>query len=297
MKYIFWNIGDKDDAAIGKALAALIEYQNPDVLLLAESNVSDMFIWENSQMKLVHEIEKQVFSLRKKMKLYTKKTQNFIITPASSYGNGEILTCLIESDEKFYLLFGCHFVSKVFVKDEIKRLSKFSGYRNFIESTEDYYEKLFFKTNKILEGSIVFGDFNENPFETPFLVLSGLLSLDIKESFPRKLSKVKFFINPTMSLLGNYTFSNSGKHIAPGTFYYDNKDLEIPSEFFWNAIDGMFFRPSLKNAFEGGEPLEVISEICDKDDKVLHKLFDYERYQINVDIYSDHLPIKFSFKI
>jgi hypothetical protein len=238
--------------------------------------------------------------MNKRLRLYSSLNTHKI-KPVSEYGEGEILVCGIESSngiqEANYLLFGCHFVSKATLSDPDKRLKRFTKYREFIETTEKDYTTPPKGITKNYKGSIVFGDFNTNPFEKAFTDSWGLFALDIELPVPKKLNKMKYFINPTLSLLGNFGYNNKGISSAPGTYYFEKKDLEIPTEHFWNAIDGMFFRPELQSLYNKNEPLEIISMIVDKNGITKHTLFDFTTRIIDNDKYSDHLPIKFYFNL
>ena len=289
MKFVFWNIKDNDETKIGNVLTDLINDQKADILLLAETKFSDSYIDQNMDLKFIHSVDKSCIKKTKQLKLYAKKGIN--VTPHSSYGNGDILCCELEVNSKYYLLFGCHFPSKSSLTDEDKRSTKFSKFNEFIETTEkDFQDPKVGK--KTLEGSIVFGDFNVNPFEKCFNHISGLMALDVKEK-PRNRFKHKYFINPTMSLIGNFRLNKNGVPNAPGSYFYSKKDVEIPSEFFWNVLDGMFFRPRLLNLYNENKPLEIITQVI-KNDKPIHTLYEPKKGEI---FFSDHLPIKFNFNI
>ncbi len=300
MKFLFWNIIGKDESTIGKAIKDIVKQEKPDILLLSESNVTDAFILKNCKMNFIHGIAKTSFGLNKKLRLYSN-SKTHKITVITEYGDGEILVCGIEitngSTIENYLIFGCHFVSKSTIKDEGKRLKRIIKYREFIETTERDYTNPPIGSPKNFKGSIVFGDFNTNPFELAFTDSSGLFALNIRNPVPLKLNKVKYFINPSLSVLGNFCFNKNGNLAAPGTYFYNKKDLAISGEHYWNLLDGMFFRPELHDAYEKGEPLEIITEIEIKKGVSKHQLFDFNIQRIDEVNYSDHLPIKFTFKI
>lgn len=300
MKFLFWNIADKDDASIGNTIIDIIKQEAPDVLLLSESNVTDAFILKNCNMNFIHGIAKTSFGLNKRLRLYSS-SKTHRITFVTEYGDGEILVCGLEITNgtviENYLLFGCHFVSKSTIKDEGKRLKRIVKYREFIETTEKDYAKPPIGNAKNFKGSIVFGDFNTNPFELAFIDSTGLFALDVRKPVPKKLNKFKYFINPSLSLLGNFCYNKRGKQAAPGTYFFNDKDIEVSGEHYWNLLDGMFFRPELNDAYENGEPLEVITEIKRKKGVPKHQLFDFKTHRIDEANYSDHLPIKFKFKL
>jgi hypothetical protein len=61
MKFIFWNICDKDDTGIGSAIKDLVKEQNPDVLLLAETNVSDKYIFDECGLEFL--VQRSIYIL------------------------------------------------------------------------------------------------------------------------------------------------------------------------------------------------------------------------------------------
>jgi hypothetical protein len=294
MKFIFWNIVDND--TIGETIGDLIKHEKPDLLLLAETKLDDTFIMTHG-MKYICGIEKTSFGINKKMRLYSR---NIKIIPVSSHGDGEIMTCSIEIDtqgiKEHYLIFGCHMVSKSTIKNAQLRLKRFIKYREYIETTEKEFTSPPRGEIKNFKGSIVFGDFNTNPFETAFTDSLGLLALDVRSPLPKKLKNVSFFINPMFSLIGNFNFNREGKQAAPGTFFH-KKNIEDTDEHFWNILDGMIFRPSIETKYDLENPLEVITSIKDEFGNIIHYLFDYSNHRIDAIKYSDHLPIKFNFKI
>ncbi len=294
MKFIFWNIRDSDEQQMHEVIENLIASEKPHVILLAETNISDAFM-ESYGFNFVHGSRKNVLGLKKNLKIYSTQ-KDFILTPHSRY-KGELLACELEINNKFYLVFGCHLVSKLTIDDEDKRLERAYKHRQFIEDNENEFGKVEENTKKVLSGSIVFGDFNLNPFEKSMNHHQwGLFAIDIRPPVPDSLNGTKYFINPTLSIMSSFGRKKDGSISAPGTYWFDKKDIQIPKDYYWNAIDGMFFRPDLFTSYNEEEPLEVITEVCDNTGAIQHNLFDFNSNQINNN-YSDHLPIKFTFNL
>jgi hypothetical protein len=187
-------------------------------------------------------------------------------------------------------------MSKTNIKSPDDQYKRAMEYRKFINSTEDDFTKLPSGAARKVEGTILFGDLNINPFERPLVDDEALFAIDLKKRPVRKLVGMRYFINPTFSIFGHYGRKKNGQPAAPGT-YYLNKNHRRSDEFFWNCLDGMLFRPELIPLYEQGEPLEIITEIRDGTGKVKHDFFDFTTMKINKDKYSDHLPIKFTFKL
>ncbi len=295
IKILFWNIRDNDDTAIGKILLDLIEVEKPNIVLLAESNVSDKYLQDNTKLILIDGVTKKSFGLNKHLKLYADKA-GYDIASVTPYGDGEMLAFGIDVSGVSYLMFACHFASKSSLKDDDKRIRRYAKYKDFVNTSERDYQYPPLGNPKKFKGSFLVGDFNINPFEKPINHVDGLFAIDLRITAVKKLKKLNYFLNPMLSTLGNYGYRNSGKPSAPGTFFYSNKDIEIPSEYFWNMMDGMFFRPSLLDCYEKGQPLEIITEITDAKGTIVHEFFSFSKKEINNEI-SDHLPIKFTLKL
>ncbi len=287
MKFLFWNIKNKSEADIGDALINMISTESPDILLLAETNIDDSFFLNNCSMTFRGSAEKtnNFTKTSAYLKIYSKKPIKII--KITEYGNGEMLVCRLDKDGSNYLIFGCHFPSKLFLQDEDARLSSSTKYREFIEETEK-------RLKNRLVGSIIFGDFNSNPLEKFFTSSLGLFAIDVSKPFPRKINKCNFFVNPMLSAFGSFKLNHSHSSKPSGTYYYSRKDLRIPHEYHWNMIDGLFFRKELFDLYDENEPLEIIGEIKDDKNNILHSLFTKNKIDPK---YSDHLPIKFKFKI
>lgn len=292
MKFLFWNINNQKGSNCVEAVKAIIDSEKPDVILLAETSICDNEIIGNGNLRYIHGITSNRFGLNKQMRLYATENE-FNIMPNAEYGEGEMISCTLSVKGRYYLVFGCHFVSKTTITNEEKKMKRIKEYRKFIVDTENAYRKNLEKKGSTFVGSIVFGDFNANPFERPFTDYEGLFAIDIKLPHPSRLKKKPYFINPTFSLLGCYNNRENSMHAAPGSYYYGKKDFDVSTEYFWNTIDGMFFRPSLYNAYDISNPLTIVTEIAI--DSGRHVLFDETQMLIN-DNYSDHLPIIFNFQ-
>jgi|GEM_PF-3147635 len=84
MKFIFWNIAEKE--TVDNAIMDIIKYEQPDILLVAETNIKDS-LFKQYDLKLIHSCAKTSFGLTKKLKLYSSLKN---ILPVSFYGDGEI---------------------------------------------------------------------------------------------------------------------------------------------------------------------------------------------------------------
>jgi len=133
--------------------------------------------------------------------------------------------------------------------------------------------------------SIVLGDFNANPFESPIASTSGMhavISQKIAQSAPRRLldKTYGYFYNPMWNLLGD-----ARRNIVPtvpGTYYYRGSD---PHELYWHMLDQVLIRSSLLNRFDFAA-LDIVTTVRGTQLISANGIPNYERF-------SDHLPVLF----
>jgi hypothetical protein len=134
--------------------------------------------------------------------------------------------------------------------------------------------------------TIVFGDFNLNPFDSALVEadgLHGVMTKQIARQRERKVGGVNqpFFYNPMWRFLGDSTPG------PPGSFFYrDNEDIC----FFWNILDQVLIRPDLLDTW------------CDDDLQLLtgDGVVDFWTEEGGMATgagVSDHLPLLFRFDL
>jgi endonuclease/exonuclease/phosphatase family metal-dependent hydrolase len=132
------------------------------------------------------------------------------------------------------------------------------------------------------DRSIVFGDFNANPFESPVasaLGMNAVISRAIAQSDPRRMlnQSYPYFYNPMWNLYGDEPRSS-----APATYYYRGSD---PHELYWHMLDQVLIRPSLLNGFDFSA-LDIVTTVRSTELTGASGTPDRTRF-------SDHLPVVF----
>jgi hypothetical protein len=156
-------------------------------------------------------------------------------------------------------------------------LSKQELFLQQVVSALSYFE------NKIGHNrSIVLGDFNANPFESPVasaLGMNAVISQAIAQGEPRRMfnQSYPYFYNPMWNLLGD---ARGGT--APATYYYRGSD---PNELYWHMLDQVLIRPSLLNRFDFAS-LDIVTA-------VRATLLTGKRGTPDGTRLSDHLPVVF----
>lgn len=132
------------------------------------------------------------------------------------------------------------------------------------------------------DRSIVLGDFNANPFESPVasaLGMNSVISRAIAQGDPRRMlnQSYPYFYNPMWNLFGDEPRSS-----APATYYYRGSD---PHELYWHMLDQVLIRPSLLNRFDYSA-LDIVTAIRSTELTGARGTPDRTRF-------SDHLPVVF----
>ena len=140
------------------------------------------------------------------------------------------------------------------------------GY-NLMNHNADECEMLFSRIAenvRFIEGnvtrhkrSIVFGDFNANPFESAVGSVRGLHAIQLplvagKHSRPYAKGQHEFFYNPMWARFG------SGDGTPSATYYYYKYK---PHEIFWHMLDQVVLRPALLPLFPEAD-LKIIGEVA-----------------------------------
>ncbi|EOU1107248.1 hypothetical protein AB8J26_001548 [Clostridium perfringens] len=129
------------------------------------------------------------------------------------------------------------------------------------------------------KNSIIAGDFNINPFESPMIAAKSAHALSSREITKRKKrivynNEYNMFYNPMWNLFGD----NDG---VPGTYYYSSSNQEV---YFWNIFDQVIIRPDLIENFDNSS-LKILTKT-----KVYNLLNKNNKPKKDI---SDHLPIFF----
>jgi hypothetical protein len=160
---------------------------------------------------------------------------------------------------------------------------------NSIEKQELFMQQVasaltYFERELGHERSVLLGDFNSNPFESPIASaatgLHAVSSRAVALSVPRRMLEVAYpyLYNPMWNLFGDEPPGS-----APGTYYYRGSN---PHELYWHMLDQVLIRPSLLKAFDF-TALEIVTTLGET---MLTKTNGYP----DEARFSDHLPVVFA---
>lgn len=277
MNFLFWNINKKNTSFLFDKISILIQNEHIDVCMLAELDQADT-------AKLLHIINSRNGNsykivqclVWKKIVIISKK--NIYISTYDESGK-RIGAFKIKSDifEKEVLLFPIHFYDKKNY-DSTEQNERIEKIKKFIDDTESRHGES--------NLSIVCGDFNLNPFETPMIKTKGMHAV-MEKDIAKKGERIvdgdayKFFYNPMWGFYGD-----NGKGNVSGT-YFLQRSLNV--ELFWHLLDQVLIRKGLIDYFEDSQ-LDIITTI--DGNSLLNR-----NGSINNKDYSDHLPLKFRINI
>lgn len=264
MKFLFWNINKKD---LSDTIIEICQENDIDILGICEGEELD----KNNIIKKLN--FKEVFLLSnlkdRGIKLFCKKNINMKVNTENNSYHKEYSLLIENINYKILLL---HLPSKLRL-DNISQSQFATRFREILKGINYQGKK-----------TIIFGDFNMNPFE------EGIISSEAFHALNSKLitSKIQrevygekryYFYNPTWFL-----YAKSHNEII-GSYYYNSSDF---INLFWNMFDQVIISPDLINNFNF-DTFKIIEKT------ILRNLC--KNGKPNEVIYSDHLPIFFEFNL
>ncbi|MFW5872244.1 MAG: endonuclease/exonuclease/phosphatase family protein [bacterium] len=276
-KVFFWNINGRGNSFIDKLVT---QTNGCDIMLLAESKIDDNQIETKLGLKRVPS-KSDFDETRLTPKLYSK-IDSSILQHYSTAPSKRLCFYILKTNEYDEIIIGAlHFPSKSTYNGETQ-LSFASNYAKWIREIEQL------KNNN---KTIVFGDFNMNPFEQGMIepqAFNATLSSDIAKSGKRTshFDKFDYFYNPMWNWLGDRVFL-SGVDKLPGSYYF--KTTSDVNQIYWNVFDKVIVRPELIDIIDYST-LKIIEAIPRAE--LINQ--DFENIE---DSFTDHLPLVFNLKI
>ena len=279
--FLFWNVDLRgpdvtDTRRIGNLTAALIRRHTPDVVCLIECGIP---------------------------------TDRLL----QAVGNDGGMYAAIQSQNRFRLLvrFDPKFVTRVVVVPESDRLDVWrlalplqhelliavvhglDRRNNAASRRELFMQQVGAKISRAEtesghERTVLFGDFNANPFEPAVFGSGGLhavASRRVASARSRELlgTESKFFYNPMWGLLGDARAKDRSVETPGGTYFYTAAD---PHDLYWHMLDQVVIRPDVIPMFEH-DGLRVLTRVGDGSFVTGSGVPDRRTA-------SDHLPVLFS---
>lgn len=265
--FLTWNI-HKEDCL--QPLKEIIRDFEVDILLLNESLLDDTQIYQETGLK-------RIVSSHKKCKLYSKLPATAFYLHNDTISEEILFSCLkIKNDT--ILVAGVHLPSKLW-RNEVTQGEISTDCMRDLNQQQATLNSV---------QTIIFGDFNMNPFDIGMIKPTGFNSVSDKVTAKkiRKFNKRFYerFYNPTVSLLGDF-IPAMGTQKVTGTYYL--KSLSNVNERHWNMLDNVLLKGKIIDTLDL-TTIQIIQQTnsC--------KLVDIDKNKI---FFSDHLPLLFKLNI
>lgn len=265
LNFLFWNTGKKD---INTHIADLIATTNANFVAIAE--------YEGDSIELLRYLTNkglnfhavpiigceriQIFSdINPSGIKHKREGDRYTIKELHIAGSLPLLVGLVHLPSKLHADEDHQLHSSIFFKQEIELAEKEAGHSN----------------------TIIFGDFNMNPFDKGMMSAAAMNSLPCLKTSKKMSRKIEgrehsFFYNPSWNLLGDLDE-------MPGTYFHGSPSY---LSHYWNTLDQVIVRPSIGNKFDKSS-LTIIKNTGIK--PLINK-----KGRPSV---SDHLPIFFTMQI
>jgi len=275
LTFLFWNVNKRNLSELATKIA---REHHVDLIFFAEPPEG----WEANLLDTINTDKERQYILQ------TNETYNYNrrFTILSRFPRGMLQYVNDPKDERRYtilrlllpgeddiLLIAVHLRSKLRTdgRNQAQLLPQFIRSINEVENRFQH------------SRTMVFGDFNMNPFEDGFVSCEGLHAVQtrlVANKYQRIVQKerYRFFYNPMWNFFGDTTIG------PPGTHYYDNSD---PINFFWNLFDQVIVRPDLLDRFRD-EDVSILTSAGE-----VSLLNDRSVPDSKI---SDHLPIIFGLR-
>lgn len=277
MNVVFWNINKRDD--VYDVVADMIVENQSDIAAIAEVKND-----EEAQSLLTAIVSKvPTYKLQTPQNKWKKNFvyvyyRSDVVEINDQFDSSDIHVKrinLVNQKDEIYGIF-CHQGSKMSNNDNEQTDSA----ETLVKHIRDF-EKLEVEYNRMF----VCGDFNMNPFEEGLIKAKAFHAVNSKTLLNKDSRTIDgenypIFYNPMWSFFGD-----NSKGITPGTYYYSGSKQR---EYFWHIFDQVLLRPSIIDMFEE-DKLDILTSI-----KGISML---KNGVIDKSIYSDHLPIVFTFKL
>ena len=272
LNILFWNLNRKE---LHYPLAVMGKEQRADIIVVAEAENLDKEALLAGLNALKSEYyDANEYSLSKRFLFFTKFEPSYL-KPISDDNTNRYVFKLLELPAMRQLL-----ICSVHLLDQRNYSS--SSRKDFATEVKNQIERI--EKEFEINDTIVVGDFNMNPFEQGMFGAKGFNAVSSK-SLALKLNRVvihqeySYFYNPSWSLMGDLYEE------PPGTFFYNQSGYD---SYAWSVLDQLIMRPSLIENFDSLS-YRIITNFAF--DSLLTK-----NGRPNKTKYSDHLPVKATFK-
>jgi hypothetical protein len=278
---LFWNFPCGDDRSQPEALAAMARmtrYHGVDVLVLAETRARpDDVLGVLNTGGVAYELAEDPPAPHPRIRFYTRFPSSDL-APFRADDRLDVRRLRWE-DKAEVLLAAIHFYDRRNYTPEEQAALAPGVYRTLREAEIDAGHS----------RTVLFGDFNMNPFEAGMISFKGGFAAMSTRDLASRHSEdgplgSKRFYNPSWSRLGRELPE------APGTHYF--KNVSKPLNLFWHHLDQVLVRPALfeVDAFPD-EKFQILTSVPDSEGGPVDLVRSTGKHWDT--LHSDHLPIVF----
>jgi endonuclease/exonuclease/phosphatase family metal-dependent hydrolase len=265
----FWNINKRNRQGV---IGDLVREYAVDIVALAECEIEESYLLYRLNVGQERKYYR-VDVLPSRVKIYSRydadrfkpirDSGGVTIRHLSLPGGEGVLLVAVHLPSRLYRSEGEQYINTAEVAEKVVEAEHIVGHRR----------------------TIVFGDFNMNPFEMGMVgagAMHAVMDRRIAEKGARVVAgkRYSFFYNPMWGKMGDV------EDATPGTYYY-NSGTELC--VFWNMFDQVIVRPELLKDFDP-KKLKIVT-------RVGKKSLVSESGIPRRSVASDHLPILFEVRI
>jgi hypothetical protein len=268
LNFLFWNLQKKNRDTL---VADLAKECSADVICLAEcETVSDELLKLLSKGRNATFAENRPYEAGR-VRVVSRFSDAELHPVFDSPNDRMTIWRLQLTGRDDFLLAVLHFQSKVHWEGE-DQYDEAQVLANYIRSVE---------TSEGHSRTVVFGDFNMNPFERGMVSshgFHGVMTRLLASEGSRTVAgnEYPYLYNPMWGCLGDRTAGPAGSHFAR---------ISAPLSYFWNTFDQVLIRPALLHAFPGNVKLV---------DSIGGRSLISDNGKIDAEFGTDHLPLFFS---
>jgi endonuclease/exonuclease/phosphatase family metal-dependent hydrolase len=242
-KFLFWNINRKP---LGDIVADLADTHGVDLVALAECSIEPATLLRKLNLDRTGGFQFPP-SVSKGVMIFTRFSRGFLHRSFESERVSIRRLALPARSE--VLIVAVHFPSKLYWSNDSQAS----------ECTE-LARQIDLEENKVgHQRTVLFGDFNMNPFEAGLVSAAGLNSVMSRRVAARLRRTVqgrqyRFFYNPMWGHLGDRSSDTAG------SYYYDRAEHV---NYFWNVFDQVLLRPELAEGFHSDQ-IRILTSVGER---------------------------------
>jgi|GEM_PF-6069294 len=297
LKAVFWNISKESGnySNIRSAIETMLKQWKLDVMFLADFNINQLLnSWELPQgYSLFHPHHNRILTIFSSQQRITvnRLTLNETVLEFTDQ-------LLVKKEDQEWVFFLVHLKSKAGINNytQAKRIDK-----------DLFHIHTYIKDHQKKSAIVAIGDFNIHPYDDKLLDVSMMRTtpnrltalqtkLELKQTLYHVVPMEQYVVasselywnyNPTWALFGDF-FQQKNNFAPPASHYFDHENIyNNLNHQPWQMFDQIILSYLAINSFQRKE-FKLIDRMKN------HIFYDSKTGKMNVEQYSDHLPLRFA---